>query len=133
MQALNHPIYLVKINRSELLTTTGCDTISRGVDALLERDVHIALITDGPGRAWLGYDRTRVQFTLPSIQAVNPIGGGDTVTGVCALSLARGCPPEESARQALGAGLAQTLRPNPADFDPDEAQRLADLINMEGV
>lgn len=130
-QTFPHKPYLVKINRSELLQTTGQSDIPDGLDILMSEGVQIALITDGPHQAWLGYDTKRVRFTLPTIDVINPIGGGDTVTGVTALELYKGKNPTEASKAGLAAGLAQTMRSKPADFDLETANQLAAQIEIQ--
>lgn len=123
---------LVKINRDELRETTGCGDVPEGTEALLKMGAAAALITDGPAAAFLAAGSKLWRFELPKIDPVNPIGGGDTVTGVCALHLV--LQPGnwlEAALQGLAAASAQTLTPNPAEFDPAVAAQLKREIRVE--
>ena len=129
--ALPHRPWLVKINRAELAQTTGETEIPAGMAALRDAGAKLVLITDGPETAWLLDGKKTRRFLLPSIEAVNPIGGGDTVCGVAALALAEGKDPVEAARAGLAAALAQTLTPRPAEFDPAVAADFARRIRVE--
>jgi len=123
---------LVKINREELRSSTGLPDVSDGMNRLLELGARAVLITDGPGNAWLAEGNSQWCFSLPTINPVNPIGGGDTVTGVTAYALSMN-PGDicDAARRGLGAGLAQTLTSNPADFDPVTAKQLSAQIRIQ--
>ena len=121
---------LVKINAGELQQTTGETEIPNGMRALKDLGAGEVFITDGPRCAWLSEGRRIWRFDLPEIEAVNPIGGGDTVTGVTALGWIGGAGLKEAAIEGLGAGLAQTLRPRPADFEVSQARALARNIRV---
>jgi len=132
MGALPAKPRLVKINRGELRASTGLSDIPAGMRSLLDAGARAVLITDGPATAWLAEGKNRWSFSLPAIDPVNPIGGGDTVTGVTALALTAN-PGDlcAAARQGLAAGLAQTLTSSPADFDPATAKALAEKIRIK--
>ncbi len=118
----------VKINREELRTSTGKDEIQEGMKALSSQGVQHVMITDGPHPACLQSGRKRWEFILPEIHAVNPIGGGDTVTGVTFQKLIQHAKPKDAASAGLAAGLAQTLTAHPAIFDASDASRLETSI-----
>ncbi len=112
----------VKINRDELRETTALEDVKAGMHALMEMGAGAVMITDGPRRAFVAEGRKVWAYTLPEIQPVNPIGGGDTVAGVTALNWLAGVPLHEAGRMGLGAGTAQTLSAGPAEFTLDDAR-----------
>ncbi|MCC5850256.1 MAG: hypothetical protein JJU29_19395 [Verrucomicrobia bacterium] len=126
--ALPHQPDLIKINRDELRDTSGSDDIPEGLRILMDLGAKAVMVTDGPHDAWLAEGRKIHRYTLPEIQPVNPIGGGDTVTGVTALSWICGMKLPKAAIEGLGAGMAQTLTSEPAKFDPATARNLARKI-----
>lgn len=113
---------LLKINRGELKQATGLSDLKKGAHALFKQGVKHILITDGPQPALLVSGRKTLSIPLPSIEPVNPIGGGDTVTGVMFHHLVQGASAKDAASAGLAAGLAQTLDTRPAIFDPQTAQ-----------
>ena len=121
---------LVKINRSELQATTGQEEIPEGMRALQARGAKNVMITDGPQQAWLLSGKRLHRYTLPTIQPVNPIGGGDTVTGVTAQAWCAGEDLPAAARRGLAAGTAQTLTHNPAEFDLEDARNFFKQIKQ---
>ena len=124
--------WLIKINRQELQQTTECQDVATGIAVLLDRGAQQVLITDGPDTCHYGGSEGRSTFSLPAIQAVNPIGSGDTVTGVLAWTQATGGigSMNEAIALALGAGLAQAETERPAEFDPERAQVLSKEIRI---
>jgi 1-phosphofructokinase family hexose kinase len=124
---------LVKINRTELKNATGENEVTTGIRALTAHGVGMALITDGPRPAHLQADKTLIRLHLPSLSPVNPIGGGDTVTGVTFWHRVNGAEAVEAACSGLAAGMAQTLTRHPARFDPEMADRLRSGIRREAV
>jgi 1-phosphofructokinase family hexose kinase len=131
--ALREAPELVKINRSELQAATGERDIGAGIMRLIDLGVRQVMITDGPRPAWIHDGERFSTLSLPEIEPVNPIGGGDTVTGVTFYHLVRGTRLKEAAAAGLGAGMAQTLTPRPAIFDLAKAETLAGKIRIEDL
>lgn len=130
LAALREEPEWVKINLAELRAATREDDPATGIDRLIGLGVHQVLITDGPRPARARRGRKAYTLDLPEITPVNPIGGGDTVTGVTFYRHLDGASLRDAARAGLGAGMAQTLTDRPAVFDPDEADRLARAITV---
>jgi 1-phosphofructokinase family hexose kinase len=122
---------LVKINRTEACAVTGTSSITDALDALLASGASRVLLTDGPHPAWAGEVEKHYTCPLPEITPLNPIGGGDTVTGVCFLQWMRGANLPQAAVAGLAAGMAQTLTRSPARFDPAQAEAFARNLVME--
>ncbi len=118
----------VKINRAEALEATGCDSVGAAAEKLLSLGAGALLITDGSRPAFLHHGGRGRHFVQPSIEPLNPIGGGDTVAGVLMNRLLLGESPPEAARRALGAALAQALTPFPAVFDSERATAFAEVL-----
>lgn len=119
---------LVKINLDELRDATGETDPAVGIQQLLDLGVGAVMITDGPRPARVHDGERMTVLELPEIEPLNPIGGGDTVTGVTLHEWLRGGKLLDAALAGLGAGMAQTLTARPADFDPDTARELAGRI-----
>ena len=130
LAALGEEPELVKINLRELRGATREDDPATGVDRLAGLGVGHILITDGPRPARARQGRKSFTFELPEIRPVNPIGGGDTVTGVTFLHIVNRESLRDAARAGLGAGMAQTLTTRPAVYETSEADRLARAITV---
>ncbi|GBG27410.1 Uridine kinase [Hondaea fermentalgiana] len=137
-----HGVTLLKINATELRKLAASGPRSDQVDShslfacarrLFARFAGIKFIcvTDGPHLA-SAFARARpdryTEFLIPKLDSselVNPIGAGDTVLAVTAISLIRGDDIDTSFARGLAAGTASCLELGGADFAPD---RLRDFF-----
>lgn len=117
---------ILKINRHELRELTGEADRERGIRACFARwSLTWVACTDGGRPAWLASPTEAWAFTLPQIaRVVNPIGAGDTVTGVFLLRLLQGATAPDAFAEALASASASCLHLAGAEFDPTEAQQL---------
>lgn len=81
------------------------------------------LVTDGPDKARVEHSPAAGAYALPRVEALNPIGAGDTVTAMLTDGLLSGLPEPECVRRALAAGTASCLSPLPAVWDAEDAAR----------
>lgn len=71
-------VNIVKINRIELFSLTREEDIRVAAKNLFSRyDIEIIIITDGERPTYLFTKNRTIKFTLPRIEAINPIGAGD--------------------------------------------------------
>jgi fructose-1-phosphate kinase PfkB-like protein len=76
-------------------------------------------LTDGPGDAWLLAPDQAWTYRLPRLErVVNPLGAGDTATGVTLLKLAQGEPVPQAFAWGLAAASASCRWLEGARFDP---------------
>lgn len=128
--ALRERPFLVKPNRDEAAATLGFSLTGNAeadartaVNALLEAGAEWALVSMGKAGSLLGgrEDAKRYRFTPPPVNAVNPIGSGDSLTaGLLYALVERGESVVDAATfgTACGAANAMTLTSgvlNPAD------------------
>lgn len=131
-ETLELGIEIFKVNMSEFRGITGEKNIYKAAKSFFRKyDVNTVAITAGHAKAYL-FDRSAVyEYTLPSISGIiNPIGAGDTVSGVLFCEFLKGTSPHEAFRLALGAGTASCLDLLPAEFKIGEARRIADRIKF---
>jgi fructose-1-phosphate kinase PfkB-like protein len=131
LAALSETPELVKINQSELQAATREADVRTGMNHLHRLGVKHVMITAGPDPVHILSGKKFRILSLPKIDPVNPIGGGDTVTGVTFLHLIASGNLESAALQGLGAGTAQTLTRDPAQFDPEQALDFAKRITVQ--
>jgi fructose-1-phosphate kinase PfkB-like protein len=86
------------------------------------------LVTDGPDKARVEHAPGAGTYALPRIEALNPIGAGDTVTAMLAHGLLSGWPADVCVRRALAAGTASCLSPLPATWNAGDAERFEEEI-----
>lgn len=127
---LSAGVDVLKINLDELRKLTGHDNVDVAFDVCFSRwDIGVLAITDGPGCAYLASsaDGKIHRFRVPRISHVtNPIGSGDTCSGVMLSELLSGTSPVDAFKLGLAAASANCLTPTPACFERDEALRLAE-------
>lgn len=120
---------LVKPNRSELAATFGFDVSSDqhlrlAIRQLIDLGAQNALITMGRKGAVFcdGTDLWTIQ--APTIQAVNPIGSGDSVTGGFVAGLLQDLPMLDCAVLGIACGTANALTDAPGVLLPEDVERL---------
>lgn len=134
---------LLKVNAGELAQLSGCENPAAGARALQARfPLRWIACTAGAGDALLLGAEGTWRFVLPRLpRVVNPIGGGDCVTGVLlwrlagddAAGKARRLAPEQlvpAFRDALACACASCLEAAPAAFAPARARALAASIRI---
>ncbi len=129
-KTLDAGINVLKVNKSEFSVLSGKKDILKGAESFFSKyDIQTIAITAGPDKAYLFQKKDFFEYKLPdSGKIVNPIGAGDTVSGVFFSELLSGTIPHEAFRRGLGAGTASCLRLKSADFSPIKARDIARKI-----
>ena len=87
------------------------------------------LITKGPDGAAVLNSTGAGAYRLPRVEALSPIGAGDSVTAMLTDGLLRGLDDTACVRRALAAGTASCLSPLPAVWNPEDADRFEKEIS----
>lgn len=135
--ALYSGVTILKINQGELLAMTGTDSVEAGIRKCLETyPLEIAAITAGKNYAYLGTREKIIRITVPQISnAINPIGAGDTCSGVFFSEYLSGTEPAEAFACGLCAATASCMTGTPAEYDKNTALMLKkqiDFFNVKG-
>lgn len=130
--ALNSGVTILKINRGELKNMTGEETVEAGIRKCLEQyPLEAAAITAGKDCAYLGTREEITRITVPVIDnAVNPIGAGDTCSGVFFSEFLAGTDLPEAFACGLCAATASCMTGTPALFDKENALHLKNSIEF---
>lgn len=133
--ALPHHPTLVKPNRSELESTLGHRIENDGqlLDAM--RELHRlgaewVLISAGRNQSLLTNGTEVWTITPPTLEAVNPIGSGDSLAAGIGVGLLRGQTMLEAMKLGFAAGCANVLTAYAAHVDPEDVQRLLPMIQL---
>ncbi len=131
-----HP-QLVKVNRAELADATGrslssLEDVLAGAGDLLTPGCQV-VVTMGAEGAALVAPEGRWHLTPPSVQRVNTIGAGDSLTAGLAVSLLRGLPLREAARAGIAAAAADVTSLLPGTIDAAQVQALLPLVTVRTV
>ncbi len=129
-ETLKRGVDILKVNRAEFCSITGEKNIYKAAKSFFRKyDAKMVAITAGSSKSYFFDRNSSYEFSMPLTPGIiNPIGAGDTVSGVLFCELLKGTPPHESFRLALGAGTASCLNLLPAEFDVKEARKIADKI-----
>jgi len=105
MGAVRERPTLVKINRAELAAATG----EGGVGELVKLGAERVVISHG-AKAVVAFDgRERWKVQPPRVQAVNPIGSGDSMLAGIVVGLWRGWGLKEAVQLGVACGAANVL------------------------
>lgn len=101
------------------------------VDALTEAGAEWALVTTGATGAMLG-DASGARWGLrpPRVEALNPIGSGDSLAAGLAVALSRGEPVPEAAAFGTACAAANVLTPTSGVVRPDDVEKLRPGVRL---
>lgn len=138
MNTLPYQPLMIKLNRRELADTCQVaiesdDDMIRAARGLVARGAQWALVTQGPRTGWLVSAQELWRCQPPTIQAVNPIGAGDSTTAGVAYALRQGQSMPDATRFGLACGTADALTVVPGQVNRAEVQRLLPWVKLEKV
>ncbi len=114
----------LKINAEELRKLTGVQEIPRAMEELCQRYPGLTLgVTDGAADGWLlGPGMARPEaFSIPRVEnPVNPLGAGDTASGVFFAQLLDGKTAKDAFQNALQAASLSCLTRIAGEFDNEQ-------------
>ena len=91
------------------------------------------IVTDGPRPALIQVREKRYRAIPPAIQAVNPIGSGDSLLAGLVDAWLAGADTEAMIRHALGCAVANAAVWDAGAVDPDQARRFAGEVVLEPI
>jgi 1-phosphofructokinase family hexose kinase len=95
--------------------------------------VRVAAVTDGPDAALIQADGRFFRAFPPEIEAVNPIGSGDSMLAGLVDSRLSGIEAEPMLRRSIACAVANALVWDAGQIDPEEVARLEPQIELEPV
>lgn len=132
-RTIQAPVFAAKPNLAEFIELTGTEvtpedgeTLVREARRLLrDTGLEVLLLTLGADGAILISEQLSLWARAPQIQAVSPVGSGDSFLGVFTASLVEGLPLERALFRAIAAGASAASTPGsklfvPQDIDPFE-------------
>ncbi len=135
-----HP-YLVKPNREEAAATLGLTLAGEpeadartAVDALLEAGAEWALVSMGRAGSLLGgrASAERWRIVPPAVEAVNPIGSGDSLAaGTVFAHVEKRLPLPDAAAFGTACAAANALSLTSGVVDPADVERLRPEVRLE--
>jgi tagatose 6-phosphate kinase len=126
---------IIKVNLAEAAALLECRLVTpedqvAALDALRQWGSDWAILTRGEeGALFVAGDR-RWSARPPKVDAINPIGCGDAMTGGLMAGLVRGIPPEECFRLGMAAAAANTLTWDACRFDAATIEALLPRVEL---
>lgn len=130
--------FLVSPNQQEAESLVGQefheqDDFVMALDAVAEMGARNVLITQESGSfALLREDRKprRLHASAPRVEPVSAVGAGDVLLAAFLAGRLEGRPADDALRLAVAAGTSSTLEVGAGRFDPREAGRLVNLVQV---
>lgn len=122
---------IVKIGRVEAVESgvVGADaTAVEAAQALVDRGAALGVITDGAEEVAAADAETTWRLSVPRIEALNPVGSGDSFNAALSLALMDGADLETALTRGVAAGSANALTKSAASFDPETVAALQDDV-----
>lgn len=124
-KTLQNGVDLLKINLDELMTLTGEKNVECAFRTCFSRfKVGALAVTDGKNPAYISENGKDIDsLPVPVVEKpVNPIGSGDTCSGVMLSEIVSGASVRDAFRCGLAAASANCLTEDPATFDIETAK-----------
>lgn len=137
-RALASKPLVVKPNRIELAKTldTPIESDAAFRDAikhLIAQGPAWAVVTEGKAGAVVSNGESFWRVRSPRVEAINPIGSGDSVAAGLASAISRGQRLPEACKLAVACGAANALTPLAGIVRPDDVSELIERVEIESI
>ncbi len=128
--------YFIKPNKDEIQALTGQRVASeaevmREVQHFLQQGISLAVVSLGAAGSIAGFEGRIYRVTAPRIEAVNPVGSGDSYVAGIAAGLHRGLAIEQVLRLAAACGTANALEAESGFVQKEMVDKLQQQIKVE--
>jgi len=127
--------FLVKPNLEEVAATlnlpNGEPDVRAAVAALTDAGARWALVSTGASGSLLGDDSGALwSVKPPRVEAINPIGSGDSLAAGLSLSLQRGASVPDAAVYGTACAAANALTPTSGEIRPSDVDELLSRVRL---
>ncbi|MEX1295799.1 MAG: PfkB family carbohydrate kinase [Candidatus Limnocylindrales bacterium] len=122
---------IVKIGRVEAVESQIVGDEASAVEAavaLVDRGARLAVVTDGGEEVAAADADTIWRLSVPAIEALNPVGSGDSFNAALSLALMDGADLPTALTRGVAAGSANALTKSAASLDPLMVAALEDDV-----
>lgn len=122
LQGTSKP-WMIKPNQDELAdvlgkSLTGDAELKEALKQSIFADIPLVVVTLGASGAMVKYGEKLYRAQAPTIDAVNPVGSGDSVVAGFAAGLARGLKAEEGIQFGLSMGVLNAMEEKTGHINP---------------
>ncbi|PAV31137.1 tagatose-6-phosphate kinase [Virgibacillus profundi] len=130
--------YLIKPNQEELADLLGEKLtterqIVEALNSILFADIPWVVVTLGKNGALVKHNNAVYRATAPKIDAVNPVGSGDSVIAGFAAGIARHLAGEELIKYGLSMGVLNAMQAKTGQIDPEKVDWCVRQIQVERI
>lgn len=128
--------FLIKPNQDELADLLGEKLTGevKIISALKQiTDVPWIVVTTGASGALVKHNDVIYRVMIPDVDAVNPVGSGDSVIAGFASGLARGLTNETFMKYGLAMGVLNAMEPKTGSVNPDQVNWCMDQMRVERI
>ena len=124
---------IVKIGRVEVVESglaSADASAAEAAVALVDHGAQLAVVTDGADEVAAATARTIWRLGVPRIEALNPVGSGDSFNAALSLALMDGADVTSALVKGVAAGSANALTKSAGSLDPTVASALEDDVTV---
>lgn len=130
--------YFIKPNKDEIESLTGrklnnIEDVIREIRLFHDKGIRFVVISLGEKGSVAGYDGRIYKVTIPKVNAVNPVGSGDSYVGGIAVGIKRGYEIEELLKFASACGTANAIEKETGFVKESVVSELVNKIIVEEI
>lgn len=127
--------FFIKPNLDELKAFAGSSIhresdILKIIDKIHEMGVELIVVSLGKKGSIAGYEGKKYRIYIPEVNAVNPVGSGDSMVAGIAVALKRGYKIEDILSFASACGTANAMESETGFINIDNVNMLKDMIKV---
>lgn len=131
-----HKPFLVKPNIEELAELHGHEIadekqIMEAITGPLLEDIPWVVATLGAEGALVKYENAFYRAYIPAVEAINPVGSGDSVIAGFAAGISNGLPDEELIKFGLAMGVLNAMEEKTGFINPEKIEWCVGEITVE--
>ena len=128
--------FFIKPNGDEIAALTGRSVTTEAeilaeVRHFMEQGIRLAVVSLGAAGSVAGYEGQLYRVTVPKIEALNPVGSGDSYVAGIAVGLSRRLAIEDTLKLAAACGTANALEPESGFVKKTVVEELIARIQVE--
>lgn len=130
--------YLIKPNEHEIGKILGSTPrsdaeIASSIMELMNRGIHAVVVSLGERGAIAGWNGTLYRVTAPKIEAVNPVGCGDSMVAGLVFAIEKDDTAASALRLGAACGAANALQLRAGVVDPEHVNVLFEEVIVEKI
>jgi tagatose 6-phosphate kinase len=130
--------FFIKPNLDELEFFAGqrvrkTEDVLEQIDRLQDRGIACVVVSLGKEGAIAGIGKNKYKVTVPQIQAVNPVGSGDSLVAGFAVALQRGYADDQLLAFACACGSANAMEQGTGVVNPESISQLLRQIQVKTI